>query len=299
MEKYKNKLNKYAPPYLFILPVLLIMVLMMVYPTLLTFLFSVSEVKIPSFDTEFTGIENYIKLAADQEVTSILKNTLIWVIGTVLLRLVVGFWAALTFNQKFKGGMTLRIIALLPWTVPTIVAANLWLWVLQSDLGLLNGTLKSLGLGEYAHTWLADPKTAMATAMVAYTWAGFAFVMIMLLAGLQGIPKELYEAGKIDGASELQLFRYITIPSIKPVLLIVLMLEVIHAVNAFDILYVMTGGGPGRASEVLGLYIYRLSFTSFDFGRASAVGAALLIIAMIMFIFYRPSQEKTKSRGGV
>lgn len=297
MKTARDKIRKHIPPYLFIFPSIFIMMLMMVYPVLQTFWFSVSEVEIPSFETSFTGIENFSNTFGKEEFLQILGNTLIWVIGTVMFKFLLGFWAALTFNQSVKGGVALRVVSLLPWTVPSVVAANLWLWILQSDLGLINGFLKANGLGTLAHTWLGDTQTAMLSAMIAYTWAGFPFVMLMLLAGLQGIPKDLYEAGKIDGANPVQLFRYITLPSLKSIIFIVIILEIIAGVNAFDMLYVMTGGGPGGASEILGLYIYRLSFSEFDFGGASAVGTALLVMAAIIFIFYAPTQ-RTNSRAG-
>jgi multiple sugar transport system permease protein len=199
-------------------------------------------------------------------------------------------------NAKLPGIVTLRVLVLLPWTVPSIVAANLWRWVFQSDYGLLNNGLRSIGLDNLIRPWLGDPNTALSAVMVAYSWAGYPFVMLMLLAGLQGIPKEYYEAARIDGANNRQLFMYITLPSLRSLIAILLLLEVINGLNSFDMLITMTGGGPGGASEILGLFIYRLGFTNFDFAGASAVSVTLLIIAAGVFLFYAPSQIRSRRR---
>lgn len=154
-------------------------------------------------------------------------------------------------------------------------------------------------MASLAHNWLGDPKTALFSGMIANSWAGFPFVMIMLLAGMQAISKELYEAGAIDGANKIQLFRYITLPGLAPIVVIIFLLEVIHNLNSFDMLYVLTGGGPGGASEIMGLFIYRIGFTTYDFGGASAISVTLLALAIVFFLLYNRNRGKANRRGGV
>ena len=295
-KKLLPSLHKQLPGLLFVLPCAVMLIVMMVNPTIMTFVFSFSKIQFPKFDTTFIGLDNFIRIASKPQMQTVLINTFLWMLGTVIFRFILGFWAALTMNSEVKGIGVFRILTLLPWTVPSIVAANTWRWILQSDYGLLNAMLRSWGLGHFAHAWLGDPATALWSVMLAYSWAGFPFVMMMLLAGMQGIPKELYDAGKVDGANAWQIFRYITIPSLQSVIIIVLILEVISSLNSFDVLFALTGGGPGGASEILGLFIYRLGFTNFDFAGASAISVILISLAMLGFVFYG-SLSMTKKRG--
>jgi multiple sugar transport system permease protein len=278
----------YFTGYLFILPCLLLLILMMVNPIAQMFKFSFSELTLPKFDTHFIGLGNYRRMISRPEFWTVIMNTFTWVIGTVALRFVFGLWGAITMNGNIKGVGIFRFLILLPWTVPSIVASNLWRWILQSDFGLLNTALTQCGLGFLAHSWLGDSNTALTAVILAYTWAGFPFVMMMLLAGMQSIPEEMYDAGKVDGANGWQLFRFITIPFIQPIIIIVLILEVISALNAFDMLYVLTGGGPSGSTEILGLLIYRLGFTNYDFAGASAISVLLLLLTSSCFLLYAP-----------
>ncbi|WP_158453678.1 carbohydrate ABC transporter permease [Paenibacillus beijingensis] len=225
-----------------------------------------------------------------------MNNTLVWIIGGIASRFILGFWAAIIFNIKVKGNMFFRILCLLPWTIPSIAAANLWRWILKADIGVFNEFLQSIGLGYLTNNWIGDPRTALWSVLVAYAWQGFPFVMLMLLAGMQSIPKELYEAGKIDGAHSVQLFRYITIPSLMPIILVVLLLELINGLNTSDMLMVLTGGGPAGATETIGLFIYRIGFVNFDFGGASAISLALLLFVIILFIFYGIAANQAMKR---
>jgi multiple sugar transport system permease protein len=281
---------------MFALPAVIILVLMMVMPIFRTLLFSVSRVTLPSFETSFIGLANFKKVFAMEEFPAVIRNTLLWILGTVILRVLLGFVTALLMDGQSGLIRGLRVVALLPWTIPSIVAANSWRWMLRSDFGLINGLLENTGLGALAQPWLIDARTALPTVLVAYAWAGFPFVMMMFLAGLQAIPEELYESGAMDGANKFQRFVFITIPSLRSVIIMVIVLEVISAINAFDLLYVLTGGGPGTSSEILGLLIYRLGFSRFDFAGASAASTLLIIAALLCFLFYAPTQF-VKKRG--
>jgi multiple sugar transport system permease protein len=275
---------------LFVIPATVIIILMMIVPIFRTILFSFSSVTLPSFDTSFNGLRNFDKIFSLEEFSTIIRNTVVWILGTVILRVSLGFTSALIMDDQGKLLRGMRVIALLPWTIPSIVAANSWRWMLRTDFGLVNGLLDNIGLGFLKSPWLIDARTALPTVLVAYAWAGFPFVMMMLLAGLQTIPEELYESGAMDGANKLQQFLYITIPSLRSVIVMVIVLEAISAINAFDLLFVLTGGGPGTSSEILGLLIYRLGFTRFDFAGASAASTLLIIAALFCFFCYAPTQ---------
>ena len=287
-----TKKNRIA--YAFVLPCAVVLILMMINPVFRTLLYSVSEIRLPSLETKYTGLANFTRIFARPELPMVLLNTFFWIIGTVVLRFFIGFTSAIVLNTDLRARQLWRTLALLPWTVPSIVAANTWRWIFQSDYGLLNGIFRAAGLPQLAHLWLGDAATALPAVLVAYSWAGYPFVMLMLLAGMQGIPEELYDAAKIDGADSLQCFRYITLPGLKSIIFIILLLEVISGFNSFDLLYTMTGGGPGGSSEILGLFIYRLGFTNFDFAGASAVSTVLIAIAIICFLFYVPSTAKNR-----
>ena len=289
----KKKLTGMA----FVLPCAIVLLLMMAFPVLQNFTFSFSNIKLPSLALSFTWFDNFINAFSKPEISVVVKNTIVWTVFSVSLRLLLGLGSALIMNVNVKGITVLRVVAMLPWTIPSVVSANAWRWIFQSDYGVINGTLYALGLKKFALNWLASPKTALPSIIIAATWMGYPFVMMMLLSAMQGLPKELYEAAEIDGANRFDLFRYITLPGIKPVLFVVLALELIGAINAFDLIFVMTGGGPAGASETLGLFIYRLAFTNFDFGAASAVSVVLILIAILGFCLYGTTRRMTGKEG--
>jgi multiple sugar transport system permease protein len=271
---------------LYVLPVMLVLALMMVYPLIQTIAFSFSNIGLPKFDLQFAGLANFRRIFAHPDLTKVILNTLFWTFGSLLLRFTLGMISALIMNTDVPGIGIIRICVLLPWTVPTIVAANTWRWMLQGDFGVFNGMLKAWGLGKYAFAFLTNPMTAMPSVLTTVLWAGYPFIMMMLLSAMQGLPKEFYEAATVDGANVFQRFWYITIPGIKPVLMILLALETISAINSFDLIYTMTGGGPGNATEILGLFVYRLGFKNLDFAGASVVSVVMIIIALLFFVLY-------------
>jgi multiple sugar transport system permease protein len=265
---------------------------MMMYPLIQTVFFSFSLIKLPKFSLEFNGFENFIKVFRWQEMPIIIRNTIFWTLGSVCFRLLLGMLTALVMNSDVPGIRVLRVVVLIPWTIPSIVSASTWRWMFQGDFGVFNGMLKAWGFNSFS--WLADSSTAMSSILIAATWAGYPFVMMMILAAMQGLPKEYFEAAYVDGANAIQRFWYITLPGIKPVVLIILALETISAVNAFDLIFNMTGGGPGNATEILGLFVYRLGFTNLDFASASAVSVVLILVALLLFLVYSLVQRAVK-----
>lgn len=282
----------------FILPTILILILMMFTPLLRTFIYSVSKIKFPALTTSYVGLANFQKVFSRPEIGVVLKNTVVWIFFSVIIRFSIGFGSALLLQQNNRRTKICRVLVLLPWTVPSIVSANTWRWMFQSELGFVNTLLTKLGMSAWTQNWLGNPNTAMGSVLFAYGWAGFPFVMMMLLAGIQGIPDDLYESGKIDGANTWQLFIHITIPELKSVIFSVLLLEVTSGLNSFDLLYTMTGGGPGGSTEILGLLIHRIGFTNFDFGGASALSVFIIAIAVVVFLISGPAKKIRRASGG-
>jgi ABC-type sugar transport system permease subunit len=235
-------------------------------------------------------------VAADPDTIPIALRTLGWIAGTVAIRFVLGFAGALIFNAKVRGTVWLRVLVIIPWTLPSVVAANLWRWMLQGDIGVIDQTLRATGLGFLAADWLGDPTFALWAVMIAYSWQGFPFVMLLLLAGLQGLSQEQFEAAALDGANWWQTFRLITLPSMRGIIAIALILEVVSSINSFDTIMIMTGGGPANATLTFGINIYRTGFSLFDFGKASALSVLLFVAALVVFVVYG-SVNRRSARG--
>lgn len=268
------------------LPAIAVIGFLIAYPVLLTFKLGFSSVTLPAFRAKFVGSRNVAQLVQDAAFWLALKNTAMWALAVVSLEFGLGLAAALVLNRQLHGRRLFRLLIFLPWTVPKIVAANTWAWIFHGDYGVINATLKTLGLSSWTHVWLGDPATALGAVIVAEVWQGYGFVMLMLLAGLQAIPEDLIAAGKVDGATQWQLFRFIVIPCLRPVIVLVILLLTIQSFNAFIMVYTMTGGGPAGSTEILGLYIYRLSFQLFRFEVSSAAGVVLLVLAFTVSFFY-------------
>lgn len=279
-------MQKWGRGYILVSPACVLIGLMMLYPVIQTLQFSVSKVQLPTFRTVFVGLDNFVRILDDPGTWPLLQRTLIWVVGTVVLRFALGFLAAVIFNARVRGTVWMRVLVILPWTIPSVVGANLWRWIVQTDTGLLNQTLRSWGLGDLALNWLGDPDIAIFTVIVAYSWAGFPFVMLLILARMQGIPNELYDAARVDGASSWQMFRYITLPLLRGVIIIALILETVSGINSFDTLVIMTGGGPAESTRVWGLEIYKVGFGEFNLGGASALSVLLFIGVLSLFVVY-------------
>jgi ABC-type sugar transport system permease subunit len=289
-------LQKWGPAYVLILPAMLLIVAMMVYPLIQTVVFSFSTVQLPLLTTVYAGAKNFAAVAADPDTIPIALRTLGWIAGTVAIRFVLGFAGALIFNAKVRGTVWLRVLVIIPWTLPSVVAANLWRWMLQGDIGVIDQTLRATGLGFLAADWLGDPTFALWAVMVAYSWQGFPFVMLLLLAGLQGLSQEQFEAAALDGANWWQTFRLITLPSMRGIIAIALILEVVSSINSFDTIMIMTGGGPANATLTFGINIYRTGFSLFDFGKASALSVLLFVAALVVFVVYG-SVNRRSARG--
>jgi multiple sugar transport system permease protein len=289
--------RRIATAFVLVLPCAILLILMMVYPTLQVFRFSFSSLKLPKFDATFVGLENFKGILSSKDFIKILINTCIWTGVSLLIRFIIGFAAALIAETHIAGMNVFRTVTLLPWMVPSIVSANTWRWLFNTDNGLVNTFLRYID-PSLSQNWLGSNQFALPSVIIAYSWAGFPFIMLMLIAAMQGIPKDYYEAGRIDGAGSFKLFRYITLPSLKNIVLILTIMEVISGFNSFDIIFTMTGGGPGIASEIFGLFIYRKAFSNLDFSESSAASMLLIIVALVLITFFVLASNKKKMKGG-
>jgi multiple sugar transport system permease protein len=269
--------------YLFVVPALLFIALTMLYPVLSNIRMSFYDVNVSTFlsnDAPFVGLDNYRKVVSDPAFQKALGLSLLFTSGSLVFQFLIGFALALFFSRPFPGNGLLRALLLLGWMLPTVVNGSIFRWMLDGSFGVVNFALQGLGLLDGPRFWLTDPQTALVGTIVANIWVGVPFNMILLLPGLQSIPPTLYEASSIDGASPWQSFRYVTLPLMRPVALSVLLLGIIYTFKVFDLVFIMTGGGPVDATTVLPIYVYNLSFNFFRFGDGAAT-AVLLLLALV------------------
>ena len=230
--------------------------------------------------------ENYIELFTDTVFLTSLKNTLSYTVLCLVFQFVIGFALALFFSKKFALAKPIRGILLVPWMIPVTVTALMFKLLFATDIGVINYILRSMHLIEDNIEWLTTPGTAMFALIFANVWIGIPFNMILISTGLTTIPKELYESASIDGANKVQSFINITLPLLKPTIESVLILGFIYTFKVYDLVYVMTSGGPVNSTHMLSTYSYKLSFEMFQYSKGSAVANVLLIILMIVGTFY-------------
>jgi multiple sugar transport system permease protein len=275
--------------YLFVLPAAIYMLLLVGYPIASNIVLGFQDVTVMTLsrpDKPFVGLANYATLLADPVLRSALLNTFTFTIGCLALQFTIGFVLALFFNRDFPGAKPIRGIMMIPWMVPMTVTALIFKFMFSSNVGIINQALLATGLVERPIEWLLVPGTARAALIFANTWIGIPFNMILLSAGLTTIPKELMEAASIDGATKAQTFRKITIPMLKPVIESVLILGFIYTFKVFDLVFVMTGGGPVNSTHLLSTLSYKLSFSLFKYSQGAAVANMLFVILLTVSILY-------------
>jgi multiple sugar transport system permease protein len=264
----------------FVLPTLLMLVLVLGFPIAMAV---VNSFRLP--DGTWTG-EHYAKLLGDSRFRNSLVVTFTFVGGTVCLHLVVGFIIALALNSEVKAKRLFRVVAILPWTVPDVISGLIWRFMYNPTAGIVNRILLDLGLASTYIEWLGDSDLALPSVIFADVWRGYPFVMLILLAGLQAIPDELYEAARVDGASVFQEFRHITVPMMRAMILIAVALDTIWQFRRFGLIVNMTAGGPGNITEILSLYVYKQYFRYFNFEYAAAVALILAVIMLLLSLPY-------------
>jgi multiple sugar transport system permease protein len=240
------------------------------------------------FQTEFVGLMNFQRIAGDSRLINSLRVTGIFTIVSVALEFSLGLILALAANRLMRGQDAVRTILLIPWTLPTAVIAVLWAWVFNDQFGVVNAILLRLRILSVPFTWLATAPGAMAAIIIADVWKTVPFVFIILLAGIQSIPHELYEAIEIDGGGTWARFRFVTWPLLSPFAFIALIFRAIQAFAIFDLVYVMTGGGPGGSTETVSVYVYQTYMRYLDFGYGSAISVTMvLLFAIFAGVLYR------------
>lgn len=277
----------YGVPYLLIAPTLICLAGVLVYPlgaVTVASLFSVEPLKHPGW--VFAGLDNYRRLLDDSALAQSLSVTAIWTLASVALQFVLGMAGALILRERFRLRGLLRALLLIPWATPAVVGALAWKWIYHGQYGLLNVFLRSLGWSDAAVAWLGDPQTALGAAVVTNVWRGFPFVMIMLLSGLTAIPDVLYEAATVDGAGFWQGLRHVTMPLLRPVVLVSTLLAGIWTFNNFSYIHVLTGGGPAGKTEIMVTFVYRNAFQYFHFGYAAALSVVLFLIVLVSSVAY-------------
>ena len=259
------------------------------YPILYNLLMSFQEVRmgnLAQLDRPWVGLENYRKLVEDPLFAKVATNTLIFVVANVVIQFVLGLALALFFELRFPAAKSIRGIFLAGWILPPLVIGAVWKWMLASDNGVLNHVLQMFGMAKGSLFWLADPTLALAAVTITNIWYGLPFTMILLAAGLAGIPHDVYEAAALDGAGAWQRFWLITLPLLKPTIYAVLAIGTIYTMRAFDIIWTMTHGGPVDSSNIFPLWAYMLSFEQFNFGSGAAISTLMLAAVFAVAVVY-------------
>jgi multiple sugar transport system permease protein len=269
------------------LPSLVFVGLFTLYPVLESFHLSLYRtiLTLPWLGRKWVGWENYADLITDPVALQALKTTLIFVVVTVPAELLVGLGMALVMNEVFRGRGLLRAIVLIPWAIPTVVASQMWRFIFNDRYGLFNFVIFGGDAARYLAP-LAHPQFALAAIMIAEIWKTAPFAALIILAGLQTIPDELYEAGSVDGATARQKFWHITLPLLWPALLLALLFRTIDALRVFDLVFVMTQGGPADATNVLQFYGYKKTFAEGMIGYGSAIAVTVFLISLVLAFAY-------------
>lgn len=270
-----------AEPLLFLLPALLVTAAVILYPALQTVWLGLHSFVLFDPDSmRFIGLGNFKALLADELFWISLSNSVIWVVCAVGLQFALGLVTALLLNQTFTGRSLARALVVVPWALPSVIIGLMWTWMYDLNLGVFNDLLMRLGVIDAPVAWLAQPGTALAAVILALVWQGFPFFAVMILAGLQTIPSEHYEAAAMDGASRWQTLRFVTLPALREVIATALLLRTIWVANSLDVILVMTGGGPGYETHTLPLYAFLKAYSAMEFGYASALSLVLTLLLL-------------------
>lgn len=267
-------------PSLFVMPAALFVAAVTLYPICYVLYLSLHRRSLIADISRFVGLENFNRLWIDERFWNALFNTVYFTGVSVAIELVLGLAIATLLHRTFKGKGLMRAIILIPWAIPTVVAAKMWEWMYNADFGVFNYLL---GIQV---NWLGSPTWALNAAIFLDVWKTTPFVALLLLAGLHTIPRDLYQAARIDGASGWLVFRRITLPLLRPLILVVLIFRTIDAFRVFDTIYVLTGGGPANSTESLSIYAYKVLFQTLQFGYGSTIAVTVFLIVGLITVFY-------------
>jgi multiple sugar transport system permease protein len=282
---------------LLLLPAALLLLVVVVYPIATLFWNSLHSVDLanPAAGESFVGLANYRRAADDDRFWHSAWNTVLFIVITVPGALVLGLGLALLANLPFRIKWPVRLGPLLPWALPLVFAGLIFRWFFEYQTGVVNDLLARVGVAPVS--WLSDPTFAFAAICVAIMWKASSFMALMLLAGLQTIPRSLYEAAEVDGASNWQQFWEITLPMLRPTIFVALIFRTITAIQTFDIPFAMTGGGPGDSTETLAMYTYKTTLDFLDFGYGSALAALMFVLSIVATSGYLRYTRRSSGRG--
>ena len=269
-------------------PAMLIIFGLMLYPLFYTIYLTMVQYNLLSNVSQgFLGLKQYARVLTDDKFWHAMSVTLYFTVVSLGLQLILGFMAALFLNIPFRGQKLLRALILAPWAVPTVVNAQLWNWILNASYGALNKLLLQLGIIRQPIVWLGEPKLALNVIILADTWKMLPLFIIMLLAGLSTIPGTYYEAAKMEGAGFWHTFRKITFPLLKPMLLVILVLRTTQTIRVFDVIYMLTQGGPNNSTMTISYYTYFQTFSLFDFGYGATIAMIVAILTVFIALTYK------------
>ncbi|WP_026459225.1 carbohydrate ABC transporter permease [Schaalia vaccimaxillae] len=280
-------------PYAYLTPTLTLLAVLMAAPILMVVWYSFQSGAITDKNPHFVGLDNYFDILTDPKFHTALANTAWFVATSVVAHMIIGLAFAMLLNASCLSAVTktfFRTLFVLPWLLTVAIIAILWRLILNPN-GVANALLSGLGLVEPHKEWLADPHLALAAIIFINIWAGYPFFMISILAGLQGIPADLYEAAEVDGAGPLRRFWSITLPQLKPIIISMALLDTIWTSQQFALIWMTTGGGPLNKTEMLSTYTYKLAFAEYAFSSASTSAAIILVLSMVLAFFYVQSQR--------
>ena len=279
----------------FALPALVVYVVFLVYPALQSLWFSFTDWDGLSPTYKFVGLENYTSMPSDKVVVQAIVNNIIWTVVTITVPVILGLLLAIVLNGKVRGKPVLRLMFYMPAVLPLVAVASIWGWLYNPQYGAINAALRAIGLDAFAQPWLGQDSTALAAVMIPAIWLRVGFPMLLYLAALQGIDADMYEAATVDGATRWQQFWFITMPSLRSAHYIVIALSLIDSFKVFDLIYAMTYGGPGTATQVMGTWMYFNVFQYYQAGYGTAIAVVITVVAIVVSIPYVRSQTKEHS----
>lgn len=291
--KTKYRLGRRAAPYLYLSPSLVAISLLMLLPMAMVISYSFQESAVLQPDPRFAGLKHYREIFTDDVFWASLWHTLYFTIASVIMHMTIGLAFALMLNSDRinpRLRSILRVLYILPWLFTQVIIAVIWRLLLEPN-GVVNSILMQLGLTASRIEWFSSTETALQAVTFANIWAGYPLFMVSLLAGLQGIPKDLYEAADIDGATGPQKLVFITIPQLMPIIISISLLDFIWTMQVFPLIWLTTGGGPIYATEVLSTYTYKLAFAQYDLSQAAASAVIILLISVGLTLFYIRHQK--------
>ncbi len=285
-----------ASVWLFALPALLAYAAFLVYPALQSVELSLTDWNGISPTRHFVGLQNYVDMFQDDTALLALRNNAVWTIVTITVPVVLGLLLAVLLSGATRLKPLLRTVFYMPAVLPLVAIATIWGWLYEPNEGAINVALRDVGLGFLAQSWLGQSSTALLAVMIPAIWVRTGFPMVLYLAALQGIPAELYESARTEGATRWQQFWYITMPSLRPAHYIVIALSLIDSFKVFDLVYAMTYGGPGNTTQVLGTLMYFNVFRFYHAGYGTAIAVVITLIAIACGIPYVLSQTRAERR---